>query len=88
MNKIKAKILKKIKELERQRENIKEFEKKATEEESNKFEEDLKFINAMNPFYKKKHSFHKETTIMLTSVVMEAGIEKEINELKELLKGE
>lgn len=88
MNKVKEKILKRIAELEKSKANLKEFEEKAKKEADNKFEEDLKFINAVNPFYKKKHSLRSDTSIMLTHILIESGIESEIKTLKELLEGD
>lgn len=82
--KIEEKIKKKIKEKEKHLKRIKRFSKKCEKEEEHNLNEDFKFLNSINPFYKSKSfkSFNKSVSL----TIMEVDTEKEINDLKELLK--
>lgn len=81
---LKKKIEKKIKEKERKLELIKKAEKRIGKKEDENIEEDLKFKNLINPFYKQKHRFLFGGNIFL--IVLQAQTEAEIEELRKMLK--
>lgn len=78
------KIKKKIQDKEMQLDKIKSAHKKYEDKNWKNLDEDLKFKNCINPFYKKK--YHDTFGADLALIGLQVGIEREIQELKELLK--
>ena len=84
--KLRGKVLKKIKEKEKELLNLKKAGKTFVEKNTEKFGEDLGFLNIMNPFYKKQYNSNKDFAGILFFATQEARLETEIEELKDLLK--
>ncbi len=80
---LKNKIEKKIKEKELQLETLKKSHKNYQDQNMKNFDEDMKFKNTINPFYKRKYKSSVAGDIGIMFV--ECNLEKEIKELKELL---
>ena len=83
---IEQKIEKQIKEKEKQIKTLEETQKLVNEQDSKNFSEDIKFINAINPFYKKKWNPSNNTYSMIFIITLQAKLKDEIKELKELLR--
>ncbi len=90
-NKLKEKILRKIKKREKELENFKIDIEKRRKKEDEKFDknlnEDFKLKNILNLFYKRK-AFKEDNScgLLLGSIVIENNIKNEIKTLRELLK--
>ncbi len=84
---MKNKIEKLIREKRRELQKLKDFDKKKTEENSKKIDEDWKLKNMFNPFYKNKYNVNKDFTGILFIATQQARLKQEIKELNDLLKG-
>lgn len=85
MNKQQIKIKKLIKEKEKQLVKLEKAKKNIGKKHLNNIKEDFKFLNTINPFYKKKYNFKKDMTRSLFLVTQQVRLESEIKELKKLL---
>lgn len=89
MSKLEQKIKKKIKDKEEKLVNLKKAHEEVMKQDSKDFEEDfkedLKFFNSINPFYKQKCKPGKSTILIIVETMLQASIESEIEDLKELL---
>ena len=83
---IKAKIERQIKDKEKQLENIRKAKEGIRKSEDNDMEEDDKFKNWINPFYKRKWKPTRDTFAFAFTTMHEVNVENEIEELNKLLK--
>mgnify|MGYP001593011115 CR=1 FL=1 len=83
---IQKKIEKQIKGKEKQLETIKKAKDGISKSEDKDMEEDDKFKNWVNPFYKRKWKPIRDTYAFAFATMHEVNVENEINELKKLLK--
>jgi len=83
---MKNKIEKLIEEKKRNLQKLKDFDKKKTEENSKKIDEDWKLKNMFNPFYKEKYNPDKDFNAIVFIATHKVRLKREIKELKDLLK--
>ncbi len=78
-------IKKKIREKKKDLEKFKEAQKRNSEEQMDKLENDWGFWNSLNPFYKKQYNSNKDFIGMMFFTTQQARLEFEIEELTSLL---
>jgi hypothetical protein len=83
---IKDKILKKIADKEKQLKNMKEVQVQMKKKQDELFDEDMKFIHAINPFYKRKWTPSSDVMSLVVTTMLESQLEHEIEELKKLIR--
>lgn len=86
MNKLEKKIRLEIKSLQKQLRRIKRLDAKFLAEEDKLIDEDFKFLNAINPFYKQKFNSKKSTMRLLLTAIKQTDLEIEIERLQKLIK--